>query len=252
MRIQIGIILLLITFSFCYGKDKQKIKRVRNYFDTEYFEIDKLTKEYNGQYVKLDRDTKDTIVWGKYKNGTRTGVWSFYGPSNQPYFKFDYDNLEITYKSPYLNLINEFIIEDVNGEYILSKVERPAICLDGMFELKKQAGLKFTPDFFDLMGINNNFILASLIINEDGDMDSVVIEKAINPELDAAVIKSLNKLNLKWLPAIKNDKNVKSKVFINYYIYRDADQLNFMQKRIMDNPYTTNVFLLYQFKIEKY
>lgn len=102
-----------------------------------------------------------------------------------------------------------------------------------------------------MLGVNNDFIFVSIIVDENGDLDSVVLEKPINIELDKEVIKSLEKINLKWLPAIRGGKHVKSKIFICFNIYNDEELLNTVQGRLKSSPHTKHIFLYWQISFRK-
>lgn len=239
------IITYLLSF-FLISSAQTKIKKRKNIFNIELTTIDKSTKLNHGDYLKIDKVSKDTVVYGKYINGVKVGIWRYYSSDNDIYLKYDFDNNEVIEISETINSIDTFLVETNTEQFELKTVDRPPLMLDGEFELEKLAAISFEPDIFDLLEKEYEFIMAAIIIDKNGVQQEVSIEKELEESINEDVINAFKKIRFDWLPAIKEGERVRSKIHLCIHIYNNYEVLQNMIQHLPQNPYTRHVFYRYE------
>ncbi|MFB6340205.1 hypothetical protein ACE1ET_00705 [Saccharicrinis sp. FJH62] len=244
MYSKITVLLLIIFFFNFFESAGQKIKHktTRDLFTIEQYSVDKKTKLKQGKYLKLNIETKDTLVSGYYVSGKRTGIWDYYGFVGEVYYSYDYDNDSIVYECDVLSHIDSFFIDVGDNVFDLQVVDRPAIVEGALVDLNTDILKILIIDPFESLTIKNDFIMAALTIDKKGDMVKVDLVKGLNEKLDKDILNSLNRIETKWLPAIKNNKSISSRVYVCIHFYHNGRTV-FQQKNIvpMFNPYTIHI-----------
>lgn len=206
--------LFLIVFSFwfiglSYGQ-KLKQKKVSNYYSTEVFKIDKETGLREGSYSKIDDYSGIGIVTGQYEHGKKIGVWRYYALNDELLTSFDYDRLNLVYMIDPMDTKAEFPVQK-NGSYVLTLVDSPAFFMGMEEDLNATLlGNKSMPKSF-LNAKEYLLSAASFIVQTDGCIGEIKIEKGNDPAINADFLQMLGRLPDLWVPATQKGKTVATK-----------------------------------------
>ena len=227
---------LLTNMNTLYGqKLRKRIKRSDPI--TVIYTIDKKTKLKEGEFLKIYNRTQDTICIGKYERGNRISDWKFtYGDLN---FNYNYESKDFLFLDTLFKANNLFYVKK-DFAYKLTEVDRPAIFLDSELELRSFLAQNIElPD-----DIRNNYIedysVASITIDSIGNYRFLRIEKSISVSLDQEMIKTIQSLPNTFLPAMKDDKAVESKIYIVFNISHEIRKI-----KITPAPYRIVIDVIY-------
>ncbi len=176
-------------------------------FNENYEVLKSDTAIKNGSYKLFYKNT--LVEEGKYRNGIRSGIWTFFNLGGNFEFQYDFD------KDSLLKLAGE--------DYYQLRSEMPCLYkgtpLIPYVYLSKLVG--YPPEAYE-KGIEGRVVL-TLRISEKGEILDRYISKGLNIILDSAVLDAATRLPEKWewIPAKKNGEKVES--LYNITIIFDID-----------------------------
>ncbi|MGE0077896.1 MAG: hypothetical protein AB7S48_08560 [Bacteroidales bacterium] len=219
-----------------YSQELKAMKKM-NFKDTDYYFINKKTKELCGEFLKIN-DKGDTLIKGNYSNNKKTGLWSY--KCKTGYFKFDYNRKEL-HRNQCAFFTHDSFTVNLGNQYFLTKVDIPAIYLGYENELKDIIAFNFRIPASVMENNLSGYAIASINIDTCGKISGVNIEKPFDKTFDKALKKFLEKeINGDFLPTIYNNSIVESKLFIVVDISSSPRQYY-----IDDNSYQIYVPLFY-------
>jgi hypothetical protein len=230
---------ILISISLTSYSQERKTKKIRTDSYIEIFTVDKNTNEKDGEYIKINKSTKDTLIYGNYKNDNKVGIWKYYSKNNRLFIAFDYEKKVLNQLPHKVAVVDSFPIRKDTSFY-LSKVDSPPIYLgyeNELHDILKQNAL--VPAEVCEKGISGTS-LASFIVNCRGKIADIEIENSLSPELDKNIINTINKINGDWIPSKANGEIVDSKIYVLYNISPMVTTTTYFEK-----PYLLVVNLIY-------
>lgn len=187
----------------------------------EIYYISKKTKLRNGAYFAIRKETGDTIVFGEFSNGIRTGVWTFFD------FRTKKKSLQYNFYSDSLLFIDyqfypdSFFVQQDSG-YIYTAVDRPMIVIGYTEELRHQISQRLVyPGNLPKSGKNGSSTIC-FSVDENGKITGSKIIEGYNTRVEQRISAIVNQYNDRILPAVYNGKKVKSMFFVkaNFYDYK--------------------------------
>ena len=219
------ITLLLVCF-ICTSMMSQDLKKKKKsgLIYQEIFTVDKSTKELQGYYFKIGKNSKDTVVIGSYEQGIKAGVWSYMGKKNSLYLRYDYeqdkilDNTERTFNKDSIQV-------KINGGYRLTKVDCPPIYIGFKNEIKRSLNVDIKPPATVFQEATSGMVLTSFDVNEKGEAVNFKIESSYNEKLNKTIGDSLDAFKYQWVPALVDGEPVVSKMYVmlNFSFILDPD-----------------------------
>jgi hypothetical protein len=238
----------LLTILFCsivlsiYAKSlEKKIKKVKDDYFTNIFTIDKSSKQKNGEYFKIKIHSSDTLVYGKYVNDRKTGLWKYRGAGNKDYILYNYDSHLIEYLSPSISKIDSFYIKsESEGVYLLGKVDSPPIYLGYQGEVKALFDHNVKVPVEEMARGLEGTSVASFIIDTNGKIKDVKVERSINKNFDKMMINTIKMIDSDWIPAKVNNTLTESKMLILAHVSNSIVNSN-----VKNKPYQIAINLNY-------
>ena len=94
----------------------------------ETFTFNKESKMKNGDYLKINVDTKDTLISGVYQDDLRKGIWKYYSIGNKPWIVYDYENKSFNLLPSEIVKMDSFLIRK-DTSFVDEKVDAPLFIL---------------------------------------------------------------------------------------------------------------------------
>lgn len=211
---RITVILACFICTSMLGQDLKKKKKTEHVYQ-EIFTIDKKTKEKQGNYVKINNFSKDTLVKGTYEQGKKAGVWSFMDNKNSVYFTYDFDQNKVA--ENYGNFsYHDSIQVKIGNQFKLTRVGNPAIYLGYRHGIPDVLSKELKPPKSFFSAAKPGMVVVSLEINQKGEMENLKFESSNNDKLHATIENSIKKLTNGWIPASIDGVPVVSKMYIAF------------------------------------
>jgi len=208
----------LIAFFFLPSfAQEMKTKKISTEKYLELFTVDKDSKLKNGAYLKIDRNTKDTLISGEYRNDLKIGIWKYNRRGAQPWIAYDYDKNKITQISEQISKIDSFMIKK-DDVFVFEKVDAPPVYLGFKDELKKTFEMNVKIPVTIITGQLSVVSIASFTVDKNGKTKDLEIAQTLSDEVDSNIRNALKKLEGEWSPAIYNGQPAESIVFVVFEI----------------------------------
>lgn len=217
-----GILTFLFMCQSVFSQNEVKTKKVRETFTDPfpYQEVYHVLKENkdirHGAYQK-ENDYWGVFCKGAYDMGKPSGLWTFYDTKDRIGYQVDYNNGGALVISDD-KIKQETIIINSAGAEEKDTVDRLAICKMGYQEMRvmmsSDENMKYPAEARE-----NNIegtVVVVYHVNEVGYMEIIRIRKSIHPILDQIALNVAQSLatQVKWYPAIKDGKPVKTRFFL--------------------------------------
>ena len=207
-----AILLILFLSVNCFSQELKTKKVVSNQF-AEIFTVDKKSKLRNGNYLKINALTKDTLISGIYRDDLKSGIWKYYSKGNAPWIVYDYENNAIKLLPTEIAKVDSFLIWKDNT-FVREKVDSPPVYIgfDKEVQTTIAANTKLPVDVLvnGLLGKT----LVSFIIDKAGKMNGFRVEASFHKDLNPEVLNACKLIDGTWLPAKVNGQPVDSKLFV--------------------------------------
>jgi len=190
----IGLLILNVTSAIAQKPLTRKLTDTRF---TEHYRVSETdTAVLDGRYELYYKH--HLIEKGQYKNGKKSGIWTFYNLNN--FFEFQYD------------FTRDTLLRITGSAYYARKNYTPPIFLGSPLipYIHILKAINYPSDAYD-----NNIqgtVVLTLIISSTGDIVDSYISASLNERMDEVVhstVKGFPK-NWKWLPAKRNGEKIES------------------------------------------
>jgi len=204
---------LIVFFILQSYAQELKTKRVLTGNYQEIFTVDKKSKLKNGDYLKLDVKSRDTLVSGTFQDDLKTGVWKYNGKESKPWITYDYDKKMLNLISDEITKIDSFLIRK-DGTFVSEKVDLPPLYIGFKDEVRNilASNIKIPIDII-VSGLSDNLV-ASFVVDKNGKMAEFRIEKMQMKEVYTNLLSAYKKIEGEWSPAIFKGQPVDSKIFL--------------------------------------
>jgi len=241
MKTLLTILLCSFVLTIYAKSPEKKIKKVNDDYFTSIFTIDKSSKQKDGEYFKIKTHSSDTLVYGRYTNDKKSGLWKYKGAGNKDYISYNYDNQAIEYLSPSISKIDSFYIKSENeGVYLLGKVDSPPIYLGYQGEIKALFDHNVKVPVEEMARGLNGTSVASFIIDLNGKIKDIKVERSINKNFDKMMINTINIIDSDWIPAKVKNTLTESKMLILVQVSNSSVKSN-----VKNKPYQIAINLNY-------
>ncbi len=171
----------------------------------------------NGEYLKLDIKSRDTLVSGTFRDDLKTGTWKYNGKESKPWITYDYDKKMLNPISDEITKVDSFVIRK-DGTFVTEKVDSPPFYIGYKDEVRNILANNFKiPVDILVNGLSDNSV-ASFVVDKNGKMTDFRIEKMQNKEVSANILNAFKKIEGEWMPAIFKGQPVDSKIFLVFDI----------------------------------
>ncbi|WP_373075494.1 hypothetical protein, partial [Zeaxanthinibacter enoshimensis] len=195
----------------------------RSDFHKTIYQFDKETKKSHGWYYKILESSGDTLVKGRYKQGTREGEWQFRDQEGEEFLSFNYTDNSIKPNWP-VGAPGDSIPILHGSEFKLEQVDRAPIFVgykgqlqDEMIQVLHDQNL-MSPDW------KQGLTVLSMIIDPRGNSRVVQVEQAVSKATAQALVSALKNVKGHWLPALKDNKAVTSQIFLVHTFYMTSGE----------------------------
>ncbi|MEN8118002.1 MAG: hypothetical protein ABFS16_13545 [Bacteroidota bacterium] len=209
------IFLTVIFFTIISSLSAQKLKKKVNINGNvkEVFYIDKKSKMQNGDYFKIHKNTKDTLVHGNFKNGMRTGTWIFKSHvTHEKVIKYDFSNDSLLFLAKE-QFPDSFLVK-VGNEFNYTKVDRPLIFLGHKDEDRHNIWSNLDIPKSIIQNGYSGTSTVCFIVNEKGTIVVSKILSSFNKSVEQQLNTIVNSYNGRFLPAIFNGHPVSSMFYV--------------------------------------
>lgn len=171
-------ILLFLTplfLSFATIAQTLETKKINTSCFREIYSIDKSTKLKCGKYLKLTKQSKDTLISGNYQNGQKTGTWRYFKEDNKLWMSYDFDTKLFLSIPEEISKIDSFTV--LKGQnFIHTKVDNPPIYLASKNEIEKILlnSIKLNPEI--MVNSKSGISVARFVVGSDGKLKDIVQE----------------------------------------------------------------------------
>lgn len=204
--------LMCLSSVVAFSQSLKKKKNTGTFFQ-ELYTVDKSTKEKHGSYLKIGKKTQDTLAYGTYDQGKKSGVWSFRGRNNSQYMEYDFDQKKLI--NFYGTSHNKDSVKvTVGGVKKMAIVDHPAMYIGFKDEMGRVIKYHIKPpvSFFDKGA--SGMVLSSFEINESGEAMNYTIESCYDLQLIEPIKSAIAEFKTGWMPASLNGTPVASKMYL--------------------------------------
>ena len=150
---------------------------------------------------------------GQYLNDKKVGIWEYYDYNKKLEHKYDHTNHELLFRSEWKNKCDCIIID--GAEETLIKPDILPTFVGGETEMYRPLFDLITPTHEVFMQKKSGTVLIEVIIDEQGKIEVKGIHQGLEPKFDKEVLEGI-KIPNEFLPAQKNEKNVKVRCYFPY------------------------------------
>lgn len=215
MRLLLFIALIFVSVS-AYNQTLE-LKKVSTAGFKEYYFIDESTNLKCGKYLKLDKQTKDTLVSGEYKSDQKTGIWKYYADENNLWMAYDFDKKSIELMPEEISKVDSFWVQ-IGNSFTFKKVDVSPVYLGSKREIEKIIRANFILPTEVIMQQKWGISIATFIVDENGKMKDFHSDVVTSKEVLTQMEKAFKIIDGVWLPAIMDGKPVDSQIALIYDI----------------------------------
>ena len=208
-------ITLLLALVICASMLGQELKKKKNseLFFEESYTIDKSSKKRQGDYVKLDDYSGDTLVKGRYDQDKKVGIWAYMGEGNSPFLTFDHDEEKVI-KFTNKRFTRDSIQVKTAAGYKMTAVDHPAIYLGFKNEIERMMRREVKPPPSVFNEAKPGSVMVSFEVTEKGKTTNFKIETSYDNNLNKALEKAIVIFKDGWFPAAIKGVPVASKMYM--------------------------------------
>ena len=204
----------LIAFFFLSSYAQElKTRKILTANYQEIFTIDKKSKLKNGEYLKLDIKSRDTLVSGTFRDDLKTGTWKYNGKGSKPWITYDYDKKMLNPISAEISKIDSFMIRK-DDMFVSEKVDSPPLYIGYKDEIRINMAINFKIPIDILVNGLSDTSVASFVVDKNGKMTDFKIYKMNYKEVSANILSAYKKIEGEWMPAIFKGQPVDSQIFM--------------------------------------
>lgn len=207
------ICLLLLAISTKGYNQAVETKKVTSGIFKEIYSVEKKTKVKNGIYVKIDKQSKDTLIVGQYKNDQRSGVWKYFSEGNKLWMSYDFDKKAFALIPDEIKNITQFNVSNGSG-YTEQKVDNPPIYLASKKEIELRISSEIVPTADIVVDSRSGLCIARFVIDKTGRLKGIVSEVMMSDAIFPQIKAIMEDLKEPWIPAKINGQEVDSQYML--------------------------------------
>lgn len=195
----------LIPFLMSFVVNAQIVDSKKSYTSCfkEISTVDKSTGLKTGQFVKIDRQTKDTLVIGNYQNDERSGLWKYFEKDNKLWMTYDFDNKSLILIPDVFRSTKTFVIKKEDS-FSLENVDNPPFYLGSKNEVGKVLAMDIKVPSEILQKTESGISTINLVIGKEGTIKDIVADNLQSKDFLLQTKKAINTLESDWIPAKVN------------------------------------------------
>jgi hypothetical protein len=213
------ILIFSLSFFFSlsvYSQDAEIIKNSSKLFK-EIYSIDRSTKLKHGEYLKLNRKTKDTLVFGKFQNDIKSGVWKYYSSNNTLWMTYDFERKAILLIPAEISRIDSFIVKR-SDSFSNTKVDLPPVYLGSKKEIESILSANFTIPKEIIENVKSEISIFSFVVDQNGKIKDFKNEQAVSKEVIKEVEANIKLVDGEWSPAFVDNVPIDARLLLVYEI----------------------------------
>lgn len=183
----------------------------------EIFTVNKATRLESGNYLKIDKKSKDTLISGTYNNGVKSGIWRYFSKGNQHWMTYNFDQKKFEKLPEEISRIDSFIVKK-DDSFLYEKVDSPPVYLGFKDEVEQVAIANFDIPKTIMEKRLSGISIASFVVDGNGKMKDFNRVMVFTPEVMTQMEQTFNRIKGDWAPAKVNGKSVESQVLLVYEI----------------------------------
>jgi len=207
------ICLLFIGLSTKGYSQAIETKKVTSGIFKEIYSVEKKTKVKNGSYVKIDKQSKDTLIVGQYQNDIRIGVWKYFSEGNKLWMSYDFNKKAFALIPDEIKNITQFKVSN-GSEYTEQKVDNPPIYLASKKEIESQISSEIVPSADIVVDSKSGLCIARFVIDKTGHLKDIVPEVMMSYAIFPQIKSIMEDLKEPWIPAKVNGQEVDSQYIL--------------------------------------
>jgi len=212
LALSISIFFYLAGFS-----QELEIKKVTTTNFKEIFTVNKTSKLESGNYLKIDRQNKDTLISGTYTDGVKSGIWRYFSKGNELWMTYNFDRKKLEKLPEEISRIDSFVVKR-DDSFTFEKVDLPPVYLGSKNEIAKILIASFKVPVEIVQNERSGISIATFCVDKFGKTKEFKGEQVLSNEVYSQMEKSFKLIDGDWYPAIVNGVPVDSQIVLVYDI----------------------------------
>jgi len=225
LTLSIAVIFYLTGFS-----QELETKKVTTAKFKEIFTVNKSTKVESGNYLKIDRQNKDTLISGTYTNGVKSGTWRYFSNGNHLWMSYNFDRKAFELIPEEINKIDSFTVRK-GDSFSYEKIDFPPVYIGFKNEVERILIANFSIPKVIMEKHLSGISIATFVVDKNGKIKEFRREQVMYNEVFPQMEKALTLIDGDWSPAIVNGEPVDSQIVMVYDITPSGNKFLFQ-----DNP----------------
>jgi len=209
------ILVLFLTFLFALNAHTQELelKKITTPLFKEIYSVDKISKLKSGDYLKIDKKSKDTLIFGTYSDGQKSGIWRYFSKENKLWMTYDFGKNTFVFIPEDISSIDSFVVRK-GDSFSYTKVDLPPVYLGSKNELEKILTANFTIPIEICENEKSGISMATFIVDKNGKMNEFQSVQMLFNEVFTKMEDALKFLDGNWSPAFADGKPVDSQIVL--------------------------------------
>jgi len=183
----------------------------------EIFTVDKATLLESGDYLKIDKRNKDTLISGTYINGIKSGIWRYFSNDNHLWMSYNLDQRTFELLPEEISKIDSFVVRK-DDSFSFEKIDSPPVYLGSKNEMEQLCIANFNIPKVIMEKHLSGISMASFVVDRNGKMKDFNREMVLSTEVMSQMEQTFNLINGDWTPAKVDGNPVDSQVLLVYDI----------------------------------
>ena len=196
----------------------------------EIFTVSKATQLESGNYLKIDKKSKDTLISGTYINGVKSGIWRYFSKDNHLWMSYNFDRKAFVVIPEEISKIDSFVVKKGNS-FVYEKVDFPPVYLGFKDEIGQLCITNFKIPLDICQNRKSGLSVATFTVNKNGIAQDLLPVQVLSDEVFSQMKDAIKLIDGYWIPAIVNGEPVSSQVLMVYDITPSGSKY-----LIPDNP----------------
>lgn len=208
------IVLSLILFTFLPAIAQEfKIKKVSTAYFLDTYTVDKITKLKSGNYLRLDKENKDTLISGTYRDGEKSGIWRYFSTEGRLWISYNFDSKAFEILPEEISKIDSFVVRK-GDSFAFEKVDMPPVYLGSKKEIEKIITSNFKVPIEICENNKSGISIATFVVDKNGKMKEFHGEQMLSNEVLIQLQQAFTLVNGDWSSAKVNGESVDSQVLL--------------------------------------
>lgn len=183
----------------------------------EIFTVNKATQLQSGDYLKIDKQNKDTLISGTYTDGVKSGIWRYFSKDNHLWMSYNFDRNAFEVLPEEISKIDSFVVR-IDDSFSFEKVDFPPVYLGFKDEVERIVIANFDIPKLIMEKHLSGISIATFIVDKNGKIKEFQGEQVLSSEVLPQMAQALKLISSDWTPAKINGGPVDSQVTMVYDI----------------------------------